>query len=51
MFKGIDVDSDIMPIDEDILNDIESILSGKWIGEMSEKFYDYKFKVVPFSSL
>jgi len=38
-------------VDEDILNDIESILSGKWIGEMSEKFYDYKFKVVPFSSL
>ncbi len=38
-------------VDEDILNNIDNIINGKWIGEMDDKVYNYKFKVIPFSSL
>ncbi len=38
-------------IDDDILNNIDNIINGKWIGDMDEKIYKYKFKIIPFSSL
>ena len=36
-------------VSEDILNNIENIVSGKWLN--STNIYDYKFKIIPFSSL
>ena len=38
-------------VDMDILNNIDNIINGKWIGNMEEKMYNYKFKIIPFSSL
>ena len=36
-------------LDKDILDNIENIVSGKWLD--SGEIYDYKFKIIPFSSL
>ena len=36
-------------VSNDILENIENIVSGKWLN--SKEVYDYKFKVIPFSSL
>lgn len=36
-------------VSSDILENIENIISGKWLD--SQKVYDYKFKIIPFSSL
>lgn len=36
-------------ISEDILNNIENIVSGRWLN--STNIYEYKFKIIPFSSL
>lgn len=35
-------------IDKDVLDNIENIVSGKWL---ANEIYSYKFKVIPFSSL
>jgi len=37
-------------IDDDILDNLSSIIGGKWLGS-NEYVYQYKFKVIPFSSL
>lgn len=36
-------------VENDILDNIENIVSGKWLS--SKSIYDYKFKIIPFSSL
>lgn len=36
-------------VDSDVLDNIENIVSGKWLE--SKDLYNYKFKVIPFSSL
>lgn len=36
-------------VSKDILDNIDNIVSGKWINDNS--IYDYKFKIIPFSSL
>ena len=36
-------------VDNDILDNIENIVSGKWLDKAD--IYSYKFKVIPFSSL
>ena len=36
-------------VSKDILDNIENIVSGKWLN--SSSIYDYKFKIIPFSSL
>lgn len=36
-------------ISKDILDNIDNIVSGKWINSTS--VYEYKFKIIPFSSL
>lgn len=36
-------------ISKDVLENIENIVSGKWLDSTS--MYDYKFKIIPFSSL
>ena len=36
-------------ISKDILDNIENIVSGKWLD--SNSIYEYKFKIIPFSSL
>lgn len=36
-------------VSRDILDNIENIVSGKWLN--SNSIYDYKFKIIPFSSL
>lgn len=36
-------------VSKDILDNIENIVSGKWL--KSNSIYDYKFKIIPFSSL
>lgn len=38
-------------IDHEILDNIKNIITGKWIGETPNYIFDYKFKLVPFSSL
>lgn len=38
-------------IDKEILKNIENIINGKWIGETPQEFYEYRFKIIPFSSL
>ncbi len=38
-------------IDEKVLVEIKNIISGKYIGDVSEDIYKYKFKVIPFASL
>jgi len=37
-------------IDDDILDNLNNIIGGKWL-DTSEKIYQYRFKVIPFSSL
>lgn len=34
---------------KDFLDNLQNILAGKWLNEQG--FYDYKFKIIPFSSL
>lgn len=34
---------------EELLNNVENIISGKWLN--SNNIYNYKFKIIPFSSL
>lgn len=36
-------------VSKDILDNLENIVSGKWLN--SESVYEYKFKIIPFSSL
>ena len=38
-------------IDKKILNAATSMIKGSLIGDMSKELYEYKFKVIPFSSL
>ena len=38
-------------IDKKILNEATSMIKGNLIGDMSKELYEYKFKVIPFSSL
>ena len=38
-------------IDKKILNEATSMIKGSLIGDMSKELYEYKFKVIPFSSL
>ncbi len=38
-------------LDDFILNNIDNILTGKWLEVEDEKIYDYHFKLIPFSSL
>lgn len=38
-------------IDKEILDEAISMVKGNLIGDMSEDFYKFKFKVIPFSSL
>lgn len=38
-------------IDKKILNEVTSMIKGSLIGDMSKELYEYKFKVIPFSSL
>ena len=38
-------------VDNFILDNIDNIVHGKWIGEEDSKIYDYKFSIIPFSSL
>ena len=36
-------------VSKDILDNIDNIVSGKWLN--SSSIYEYKFKIIPFSSL
>lgn len=36
-------------VSKDILDNIDNIVSGKWLNSTS--IYEYKFKIIPFSSL
>lgn len=36
-------------VSKDILDNLDNIVSGKWLD--SKNIYDYKFKIIPFSSL
>lgn len=36
-------------VSSDVLDNIENIVSGKWLN--SDRVYEYKFKIIPFSSL
>lgn len=38
-------------IDNSILENISEILSGKFLEETNSKIYDYKLRIIPFSSL
>lgn len=38
-------------VDSFILENIQNILGGKWLEETNSKIYDYKFRIIPFSSL
>lgn len=38
-------------IDKSILDNIDNILAGKWLQEFNSRVYDYKFRIIPFSSL
>ena len=38
-------------IDENILENISNILDGKWLNESNSEIYNYKFRIIPFSSL
>ena len=38
-------------IDTFILENVKEILSGKFLDETNSKIYDYKFRIIPFSSL
>ena len=47
------VEKDILTglIDNFILENINNILEGKWLEETNSEIYDYKFRIIPFSSL
>lgn len=45
----VEKDSLINLVSKDILENIENIVSGKWLD--NKEVYDYKFKIIPFSSL
>lgn len=38
-------------VDNSILDNIENILYGKFLEEDNKKIYDYRFKIIPYSSL
>lgn len=38
-------------IDEEILDNIDNILTGKWLNTDNNKIHSYKFKLIPFMSL
>lgn len=38
-------------LEDDVLENLENIIKGKWLDSSSEKVIDYKFKVIPFMSL
>lgn len=38
-------------IDNFILENIDNILTGRWLEESNSRVYDYKFRIIPFSSL
>ena len=38
-------------VEEDILENIDNILEGKWLNTNDERIYSYRFKLIPFMSL
>ena len=38
-------------VEEDILENIDNIIKGKWLDSSDERIYSYKFKIIPFMSL
>lgn len=38
-------------VEKEVLENIQNILTGKWLGETSTKIYSYGFKLIPFMSL
>lgn len=38
-------------VEEDILENIDNILKGKWLDTNDERIYSYRFKLIPFMSL
>lgn len=38
-------------VDSFVLDNLDNIVNGKWINETNSKIYEFKFKLIPFSSL